>query len=392
MLTESTLLLASLFVIAAAVGWAFATYYPGHKKEPREQKLSASYSKGLNFLLNQQPDKALEVFLRIAEMDTETVATHFALGNLFRRRGEVDRAIRIHENLLKREELSIEHRAHAVLALGDDFMHAGLLDRAEQNFLELRQFELFRETALKRLVSIYELEQEWRRAIETRRELEAGKVGGQAPVIAHYYCELAQLCIDEGQTEKARRRLRRSKQIHKDNPRAMLMRADIALDAKDYQLAIRLYRKLLDRDPEFVAEVLPRLLSCYEATGAAADLDKALRALAKKGLKNRTAIAYAAIMDDILDYPVIKECLREYLAKNDAFREWFAVFQMSSDKIVANPDMLRRVAGILRKTSADGRMYQCNQCGYIGVHLYWKCPSCKKWDTMRPNTSFSIQT
>ena len=172
----------------------------------------------------------------------------------------------------------------------------------------------------------------------------------------------------------------------------MLMRADIALDAKDYQLAIRLYRKLLDRDPEFVAEVLPRLLSCYEATGAAADLDKALRALAKKGLKNRTAIAYAAIMDDILDYPVIKECLREYLAKNDAFREWFAAFQISSDKIVANPDMLRRVAGILRKTSADGRMYQCNQCGYIGVHLYWKCPSCKKWDTMRPSTSFSIQT
>ncbi|MEE8463234.1 MAG: hypothetical protein V3S53_00470, partial [Gammaproteobacteria bacterium] len=155
---------------------------------------------------------------------------------------------------------------------------------------------------------------------------------------------------------------------------------------------IRLYRKLIDRDPEFVAEVLPRLLSCYEATGAAADLDKALRALAKKGLKNRTAIAYAAIMDDILDYPVIKECLREYLAKNDAFREWFAAFQMSSDKIVANPDMLRRVAGILRKTSADGRSYQCNQCGYIGVHLYWKCPSCKKWDTMRPNTSFSIQT
>ena len=392
MLTESALLLASLFIIAAACGWAFATYYPGQNKIPREQKLSANYSKGLNFLLNQQPDKALEVFLQIAEMDTETVATHFALGNLFRRRGEVDRAIRIHENLLKRDELSVEHRAHAVLALGDDFMHAGLLDRAEENFLELRQFELFRDTALRRLVSIYELEQEWRRAIETRRELEAQKVNGQAPIIAHYYCELAQRFIDEGKTDKARGRLRRSKQIHKDNPRAILMRADIARDAKDYQLAIKLYRKLLDRDPDFVAEVLPRLLSCYEATGAAADLDKALKALAKKGPKNRTAIAYAAIMDDILDYPVIKECLREYLADNEAFREWFAAFQMSSDKIVANPDMLSRVAGILRKTSPDGRMYQCNQCGYIGVHLYWKCPSCKKWDTMRPSTSFSIQT
>jgi lipopolysaccharide biosynthesis regulator YciM len=390
--TESTLLLATLFVIAAAVGWAFATYTPGRKKEPREQKLSANYSKGLNFLLNQQPDKALEVFLQIAEMDTETVATHFALGNLFRRRGEVDRAIRIHQNLLQRDELSIEHRAHAVLALGDDFMHAGLLDRAEENFLELRQFELFRETALRRLVSIYELEQEWRKAIEMRRELEAEKVADQAPVIAHYYCELAQLCIDEGKTDKARRRLRRSKQIHKENPRAILMRADIAREAKDYPLAIKLYRKLLDWDPEFVAEVLPRLLSCYEATGAAADLNKALKALAKKGPKNRTAIAYAAIMDDILDYPVIKDCLSEYLGGNEAFKEWFAAFQMDSEQIVSNPAMLRRIAGILRKTSAGDRRYQCKQCGYIGVHLYWKCPSCKKWDTMRPSTSFSIQT
>ncbi len=392
MLTESTLLLASLFVIAAACGWAFATYYSGHDKEPAEKHLSANYTRGLNFLLNEQPDKALEVFLRIAEMDTETVATHFALGNLFRRRGEVDRAIRIHQNLLEREELSIEHRAHALLALGDDFFRAGLFDRAEEMFLELRQFDSFRVTALTRLVSIYEQEKEWRRAIEMRRSLEAEKVEGQAPVIAHYYCELAQRRLDENKIDRARKRLRRSRQIHKNNPRALLMRADIARQTGYFDVAIRLYRKLLNMDPDFVAEVLPRLLSCYEAAGAAENLNKALHALAKKGQKNRTAIAYAAIMDDILDYPVIKDCLREYLAGNEAFREWFAAFNVSAEKIINDPEMLRRVAGILRKTAASGRMYQCNQCGYIGSHLYWKCPSCKEWDTMRPSTSFSIQT
>jgi len=392
MLSESTLLLASLFVVAAACGWVFATYAPGRNKEPREQKLSANYSKGLNFLLNQEPDKALEVFLQIAEMDTETVATHFALGNLFRRRGEVDRAIRIHQNLLNREELSIEHRAHAVLALGEDFQHAGLLDRAEDMFLELRQFELFRETALKRLTLIYELEQQWRKAIETRQQLAAAKVDRQAPVIAHYYCQLAQRCLDDGMPDKARRRLRRAKQVDKDNPRTILMRAGIAKDEQDYSLAIKLYRRLLNLHPEFVAEVLPRLLTCFEAQGKAAELDSALEALAGQGQDNRTAIAYAAIMDDILDYPVVKECLREYLAKNKLLSEWLAAFQLSPGQVIESPEMLDRVASILRKTSADGRMYQCNQCGYLGNRLYWQCPSCKQWDTMRPSTHFSIRT
>lgn len=391
-MTQSTLLLASLFVIAAACGWAFARYYGRNTQEPEDERLSANYFKGLNFLLNEQPDQALEVFLRIAETDTDTVATHFALGNLFRRRGEVDRAIRIHQNLLKREELSADHRGQAVLGLGDDFLRAGLFDRAEQTFRELRQFQNFRITALQRLVFIYEQEQEWQRAIATRRLLKREKVAGQPAVIAHYYCEQAQRAIDKNDHDKARALLRRSRETNRNNSRSLMMRADLARERKDFELAISLYRQLIDQDPGFVAEILPRLLICYEASGAAADLNKALEALASKGPKNRMAIAYAAIMDNILDYPVIRDCLSEYLTGNNTFEQWFKVFGRSVEQVIEKPGMLEKVARILRDSATNGRQYQCKQCGYTGAHLYWKCPSCKQWDTMRPITGFSIRT
>lgn len=392
MLTQSTLLLASLFVIAAACGWAFARYYGRPDSEPEDERLSASYFKGLNYLLNEQPDQALEVFLRIAEIDTDTVATHFALGNLFRRRGEVDRAIRIHQNLLEREELSAEHRGQALLGLGDDFLRSGLFDRAEQMFRQLRQFPTFRITALRRLVSIYEQEQEWQRAIATRRLLQRENVAGQPAVIAHYYCEQAQRAITRKDYEKARDRLRKSRETHRNNPRPVMMRADIARELGDFNLAISLYRQLIDKDPGFVAEILPRLLYCYEESGNAADLNKALEALAKKGSENRQAIAYAAIMDDILDYPIIRDCLHDYLTGNATFQQWFSVFNRSVEQVIEKPGMLEKVARLLRSTSSNGRLYQCHQCGYTGTHLYWQCPSCKQWDTMRPTTGFSIHT
>ena len=167
-------------------------------KSPAGETLNADYIKGLNFLLNEQPDQALEVFLRMVEVDDETLETHFALGSLFRRRGEVDRAIRVHQNIIARPNLSAMHREHALVSLAEDYLGAGLFDRAEKLFLELRESSGYRVRALHKLVRIYEVTHDWEQAIAVFRELEkCDSELEQAGQVAHYYCELAAQAAQE---------------------------------------------------------------------------------------------------------------------------------------------------------------------------------------------------
>jgi lipopolysaccharide biosynthesis regulator YciM len=187
---NATDLLWLLLPLAAASGWLAARFE--QKRHARQSfDLPSAYFKGLNFLLNEQPDKAIEVFMRVLEVNSDTVETHLALGNLFRRRGEVERAIRIHQNLIARPTLDKEQRSHALLELGQDYLKAGLFDRAENLFLELAEIRAHSEQALKLLLHIYQQEKEWEKAISITRKL--ARVSGKNldEMIAHFYCELA---------------------------------------------------------------------------------------------------------------------------------------------------------------------------------------------------------
>ncbi|MGA8204161.1 MAG: hypothetical protein WB812_06540, partial [Woeseiaceae bacterium] len=184
--TESTFLLAGLFLLLAAAGWALGRF--GERdEEDAPPPLNVDYLKGLNFLLNEQTDQALEHFLQMVRVDDKTIETHFALGNLFRRRGEVDRAIRIHQNIIARPDIAAEQRDQALYALAKDYLGAGLLDRAENMFARLAEGSRYQVQALQNLCGIYEQEKEWQHAIEAGQKLE--QLGGRslALQIAHYY-------------------------------------------------------------------------------------------------------------------------------------------------------------------------------------------------------------
>ena len=162
-----------LLPLAALSGWYAAMASARDRTSGASRTLlSPDYFKGVNYLLNEQSDKAVEVFTRALEVDSDTVETHLALGNLYRRRGEVDRAIRIHQSLISRESLRAEERSEAALELGHDYLRAGLLDRAESLFKELVDSDSYVDRALSRLVDIYEQERDWGRAIRTARRLE----------------------------------------------------------------------------------------------------------------------------------------------------------------------------------------------------------------------------
>src|SRR5690606_32760028 len=258
--TEDTFLLAGLFILAAACGWAIKVYTDRDRDLPR---ISADYIRGLNLVLNRRTDEALELFVQMAKVDDETLETHFALGHLFRRRGEIERAIRVHENLLERPNLSESQRDQALFALAEDYLGAGLYDRAEQLFLDLRDSGTVGETALEKLVYIYEREREWEKAIEAQRSLEVLR-GDKSSQVAHYFCELAEAARSAGDLELAQSRLKTTVRSETGALRGSLIRAGIAMDLGEHEKALGLYEQVLEADRRFMAEVLPLLLECYE--------------------------------------------------------------------------------------------------------------------------------
>ena len=270
--TESTFLLAALLFVAAALGYVFARFGDDAEVEEEELapantgRLNADYIKGLNFLLNEQPDKALEVFMRMVEVDDETLETHFALGSLFRRRGEVDRAIRVHQNIVARPNLSNMHREHALISLAEDYLSAGLFDRAEKLFVELRESPEYRIRALQKLVRIFENTHDWEQAMEAYQELVAADpeqdAGNQ---ISHYYCELAEHAVQEGDLARARELLAKAEQGDNVTVRARLALADIARAAGDHVAAIDSYRAVMDEKPRLIGEIIPRMAESVRA-------------------------------------------------------------------------------------------------------------------------------
>lgn len=192
-----------LLPLAAFSGWYIARRGSERSSGARVSELSTNYFRGLNYLLNEQQDKAIEVFLKLADINSNTVETHLALGNLFRRRGEVDRAIRVHQNLIARPNLEDSEKTVALLELGEDYMRAGLLDRAEILFTDLVAMNALAPPALKHLISIYQHERDWRKAIEQACRLEEVSGESQGTIIAQFYCELAEQAFAQGDTDAA---------------------------------------------------------------------------------------------------------------------------------------------------------------------------------------------
>ena len=215
--TESTFLLAGLFLLLAAAGWAMGRFGERDEEEP-PPPLNIDYLKGLNFLLNEQTDQALEHFLRMVRVDDKTIETHFALGSLFRRRGEMDRAIRIHQNIIARPDLASEQRDQALFSLAKDYLAAGLLDRAEKIFARLADGSRYQVQALESLGRIYEQEREWEKAIDAGQRLEVLSGRSLGLQIAHYYCELAEAAAADNNYVAAREYV---KKAQSGRPRTM---------------------------------------------------------------------------------------------------------------------------------------------------------------------------
>ncbi|HWM28129.1 MAG TPA: lipopolysaccharide assembly protein LapB [Woeseiaceae bacterium] len=382
--TESTFLLAGLFLLLAAAGWALGRFGEREEREGPPPPLNIDYLKGLNFLLNEQTDQALEHFLKMVRVDDKTIETHFALGSLFRRRGEVDRAIRIHQNIIARPDLASEQRDQALFSLAKDYLRAGLLDRAEKLFVRLSQGSRYQVEALEQLCRIYEQEREWQRAIDAGQKLEALSGRSLALEIAHYYCELAEQAAAKKDYSAARAFVKKAQSGRPRTFRGALTRAEIAQAVDDTKTALRLYHRIIDENTYLITEALPKLVEIHNREGSIDELERDLRAMLAKNPDMATDVAYTAIVSNIGGIGVIDECVEQYMLNEPTLTEFIDLQRIDETDKSERAAALAKVRSALSRLAASTPRYKCTECGFSSQRLLWQCPSCKNWETQRP--------
>ncbi|MBO9664514.1 lipopolysaccharide assembly protein LapB [Dokdonella sp.] len=378
-------LLFLLLPVAAFSGWMLGRRGGERTSGARVSELSTSYFRGLNYLLNEQQDKAIEVFLKLAEINRDTVETHLALGNLFRRRGEVDRAIRVHQHLIARPNLSQEEKTIALLELGEDYMRAGLLDRAETLFTDLVAMDALAPSALKHLIAIYQHERDWNKAIEHARRLEQLTGESQGATIAQFYCELAEQARAHGAHEEARERVADAFAAQADCVRASMIEGHIESSAGHFDAAIRAFERVAEQDVDYVPEILSPLLDCYARAQQMQRAERFLLDITERYQGVSPVLALAKLYATTRGEAAAVEFLNRILRQRPSVRALMALIDVNLHTASGDArDNFLILRDLTHKLVEGKAMYRCNRCGFGAKAHHWQCPSCKSWGSVRP--------
>ena len=346
--------------------------------------LPASYFRGLNFLLNEQPDKAIEAFIEVVKVDPQTIELHFALGNLFRRRGEIERAIRMHQNLVERPDLDAAQRLTALYELAQDYLKAGLLDRAEELFAKLKGTR-YGESALNFLLEIYEQEKDWPKATLTAQELERVTGRSYQKEIANFYCELATDEIMHSRPESARPHLATALGHHRLCVRAQILLGDVELAAGNAEAAAEAWRRIESQNPAFLALVTGKLRDVYRKLGRDDEGVALLRGyLGKYGsLDLLNAVFEATVEREGAAAATV--LVRDELKRNPTL---LGLDKLLEAQILEAPVTRRHelelVKNLVQQHTRALAMYKCDHCGFRARQFYWRCPACGEWETYSP--------
>lgn len=374
-----------LLPVAATCGWFTGRSSKSNDRKLKHFKLRKDYFAGLNYVINEQPDKAVDVFIKLLEVDSDTVETHLALGNLFRRKGEVDRAIRIHQNLIARPQLDATHRLHALSALAQDYLKAGMLDRAERLFLELSTSKLYQTQSLRYLMKIYQQEREWVKAIEVAKQLRNSTKDRVNSIIAQYYCELAEKSGTLQKNEEVQTYLKEALSQDDACIRANLIKARMAEQSGDFLEAIKTYQKIEQQNPSFMSETVQPLMRCYQELNNEEAMLEYFKDCLNRYPKIVASLASAQFFEYELSSGTSLEQLAELFVKQPslaALERLLNVYMShANDHDQKQYALLHKLVGRLL---AHKHLYRCAHCGLSGKMLHWLCPSCQEWGKIVP--------
>ncbi|MFM1991083.1 MAG: lipopolysaccharide assembly protein LapB [Pseudomonadota bacterium] len=378
-----------------ALGWVASRIDARHLIR-QSSRLPDAYFKGLNFLLNEQPDKAIDAFVDVVKLDPETVELHFALGNLFRRRGETDRAIRVHQSLVARTDLQREQRDHALFELGQDFLRAGLLDRAEDAFNRL-EGSSYAGAALRHRLDLAQMVRDWPRAIELAQRLQRDAGAEHPGLVAHFHCELAQQALagtEPDRAERARRELDRALAAGGAHPRPWLLRGEAAFAADDFDGAIDAWSELARLSPAHLALTGERWLQAHERVGR---LDAGLARLEVVQAEHPSVDALRALAQARARRDGVQPAiawLREALARSPSLLGLETLIELRKQAGSADPATsdVALAGTLIRKQAERLSRFVCGHCGFKARRFYWQCPACNHWDSYPPRRTEALET
>ncbi len=358
------------------------------------RSLPRSYFKGLNFLLSEQPDRAIDAFIEVVKLDPETIELHFALGSLFRRRGETERAIRMHHNLLNRPDLPDEQRTHALYELGQDYLKAGLLDRAEESFQQLKG-TAYGVDAQRHLLEIFQIEKQWTQAIEIADELQRAGAGSNQIRIAQFHCEIAHTAISESRLEDAKRALADALAANRQNVRALILQGDIAAQEQRDEDAIASWKRVEQQNAPYVALVGDRLIDAFTRQSRAEEGLKLLRSWLDTNPSIDLLETVVRATREAQGNAAANEIARLELHRSPSllalaqYLDTRGQLDLPREDDRGDLDVVKTL--LHRHTRKLGR-YVCTQCGFKAHQFYWQCPGCSNWETYPPRRTEELET
>ncbi len=371
------------FPLFFGLGWLAARIDIKHLLS-ESRVLPVSYFRGLNFLLNEQPDKAVEAFIEVANRDTESVELQFILGSLFRRRGEVERAIRMHQSLLDRTDTTEDDCSSVLYELAQDYFKAGLFDRAEQLLVQL-QGSQHGPAALHQLLVIYEQEREWDQAIATAQQLAEVSAKPYQKEIAQFYCERATAEIIDGRLEAARHSLTEALKKRRECVRAILMLGDMEVTAGCHEAAITIWRQIEMQALSYLSLAGEKLVTSYLALGRPDECLDLLRGyLAKHFSQDMLDIAYH-LAQEHHGSEFAYRLVRDEVRRNPSLQGLDTLLDIQLPG--ATPERrqdLQLIKNLVHDHTQRLAFYRCDTCGFMARHFYWRCPACGGWGKYNP--------
>ncbi|MBC6413420.1 MAG: hypothetical protein GDA45_00575 [Chromatiales bacterium] len=369
----------ALLPVAAVSGWRACS-----QRNILKRAIAPEYIKGLNYLLDQQTDKAVEIFIKFFQVDMTTLETHVLLGNLFRRKGELEKAIRIHGNLIQRDHLNDNAKSEALFELGQDYLHAGLLSNAEDIFKRLIKTgnPAFLKRGYNCLITIYEMEKSWHQAIACAQQLQ--KLGNDCSrYIVHYYCELAEKELaDCDNYDKAQKYLAKAKALESPSVRLMIIQGDLALARLDRDKALAYYSQAFSDYPGYADILLPKLKKCFSPYDP-----KAYATYVKNlNIKDMTVLYIVNYIQSMFEANRIDEAEEFLFYLIETKRAPLRVLKIFIEEKLKGTDLfedkiVRRIIDEMNASLSSDYFYMCSKCGFKAYQLYWQCPSCHTWDS-----------
>lgn len=379
-------LLFLLLPVAAAYGWYMGRRSVRQDTQKQSSQFSRQYVAGLNFLLSDEPDKAVDLFIQLLQVDSETIETHLALGNLFRSRGEVDRAIRIHQNLIARTNLSLEQRHLAMLELARDFFAAGLLDRAEQILSELKNDPDYEQDALELLMILYQQLRDWEQAIAVAGRLKKKPDTKALVPMGHFYCELAEQKWKRQDSKGAVNDFKKALRADPGCVRANIRLGAIYMANGEWRHAAACLQDVAKQDRGFLSEVLSDLQHCYHQLGQ----DDSFTALLEQWIAEDSGASEVLMLADHIaareGQVSAEQLVLSHLQRHPTMKGFYRLMSYHSanagqGRAKASLEMLKALVAEQIKAKPSHR---CGHCGFSSRSLFWQCPSCKQWGTIRP--------